>query len=512
MPIKNYKPNTPGTRGMSTLVNTEITTRKPEKSLLVKNSKKGGRNNQGKITVRNNQGKITVRHHGGGEKRKYRLIDFKRNKDGITGVVATIEYDPNRSANIALINYADGEKRYIIAPKGLKVGDTVVAGTATTFYTQVNMNAPESNAYDYRVEGWVINGTEFVPAKNLGNGLYSNSYVFTEDVNTVIPVYFHTQQWLDNAGVKTVTVYAVADKGIENWDTYLAAYTWYKPSGTNVYEQFGKYSGQVMIPVAGLNGVYYTYVEYGTEDKIQISGITFNNYANGDGYDVVVNDYTNIQTYDYYEFVSLLDDGKENITFVLKDTNDKYNSNQVAENTNETLSNFNFVQFTDYSGLKTDIFGNDIEDIDATLSDSNALYIIQAGDKAYNTNILNGSWYVDCFLYDATGKYLGMCHSYELHDEDAAIWSTLTAYENQRAYISYEHVNGNRFAHEPRSLSERFEIQVIFFNCGFLHPGPDTSWGSPQPGRLRSACGRGCSPSFLKTGPLPGRSAGRRTC
>ena len=119
MPIKNYKPNTPGTRGMSTLVNTDITTRKPEKSLLVKNSKKGGRNNQGKITVR---------HIGGGAKQKYRLIDFKRNKEGIVGVVATIEYDPNRSANIALINYADGEKRYIIAPLNLKVGDKIESG------------------------------------------------------------------------------------------------------------------------------------------------------------------------------------------------------------------------------------------------------------------------------------------------------------------------------------------------------------------------------------------------
>ena len=119
MPIKNYKPNTPGTRGMSTLINSEITTRTPEKSLLVKNSKKGGRNNQGKITVR---------HIGGGAKQKYRLIDFKRNKDGIVGVVATIEYDPNISANIALINYADGEKRYIIAPLNLKVGDKIESG------------------------------------------------------------------------------------------------------------------------------------------------------------------------------------------------------------------------------------------------------------------------------------------------------------------------------------------------------------------------------------------------
>ena len=119
MPIKNYKPNTPGTRGMSTLINDEITKSTPEKSLLVKKSKTGGRNNKGKITVR---------HIGGGVRRKYRVIDFKRTKDGIDGKVASIEYDPNRSANIALINYADGEKRYIIAPLNLKVGDKVESG------------------------------------------------------------------------------------------------------------------------------------------------------------------------------------------------------------------------------------------------------------------------------------------------------------------------------------------------------------------------------------------------
>ncbi len=119
MPIKNFKPNTPGTRGMSTLINEEITKSTPEKSLLVKKSKTGGRNNQGKITVR---------HIGGGVRRKYRVIDFKRNKDGIEGRVASIEYDPNRSANIALVNYADGEKRYIIAPLNLKVGDKIESG------------------------------------------------------------------------------------------------------------------------------------------------------------------------------------------------------------------------------------------------------------------------------------------------------------------------------------------------------------------------------------------------
>ena len=119
MAIRNYKPTTPGRRKMSTLVNEDITKTTPEKSLTVTIVKNGGRNNQGKITVR---------HQGGGVKRKYRIIDFKRNKKCVPGKVASIEYDPNRTANIALINYVDGEKRYILAPKGLKVGDMIEAG------------------------------------------------------------------------------------------------------------------------------------------------------------------------------------------------------------------------------------------------------------------------------------------------------------------------------------------------------------------------------------------------
>ena len=119
MAIRNFKPTTNARRKMSTLVNEEITTSTPEKSLVV---------SMKKISGRNNQGKITIRHHGGGEKRKYRIIDFKRNKYDIPGKVATIEYDPNRTANIALINYLDGEKRYIIAPKDLKVGMEIVSG------------------------------------------------------------------------------------------------------------------------------------------------------------------------------------------------------------------------------------------------------------------------------------------------------------------------------------------------------------------------------------------------
>ena len=119
MGIKHYKPITPGLRGMTVSTFEEITASTPEKALTVTLKKHSGRNNRGKITVR---------HRGGGYRPKYRIVDFKRDKDGIAGKVATIEYDPNRSANIALIFYADGEKRYIIAPNKLKVGDVLFSG------------------------------------------------------------------------------------------------------------------------------------------------------------------------------------------------------------------------------------------------------------------------------------------------------------------------------------------------------------------------------------------------
>ena len=119
MGIKSFKPYSPGRRFMTVSTFDEITTNKPEKSLLAPLKSHGGRNQQGRMTVR---------HQGGGHKRRYRIIDFKRNKDGIPAKVATIEYDPNRSARIALLHYVDGEKRYILAPNGLKVGDMVESG------------------------------------------------------------------------------------------------------------------------------------------------------------------------------------------------------------------------------------------------------------------------------------------------------------------------------------------------------------------------------------------------
>ena len=119
MAIKIYNPTSPGRRDASTLANEEITKRDPEKSLILYKKKRAGRNNEGKVTVR---------HQGGGVKQLLRIIDFKRDKVGIPGKVSAIEYDPGRTANIALIFYVDGEKRYIIAPVGLKIGDTIQSG------------------------------------------------------------------------------------------------------------------------------------------------------------------------------------------------------------------------------------------------------------------------------------------------------------------------------------------------------------------------------------------------
>ena len=150
MPIKAYKPTSNGRRNMTALTKEEITTSTPEKSLLAPYKKKGGRNNMGQITTR---------HHGGGHKRKYRVIDFKRNKDGVPGKVATIEYDPNRSANIALINYADGEKRYILAPKGLEVGTVIVSGETT------DVKVGNCMEMGNMPEGTIIHNIEMHPGK-----------------------------------------------------------------------------------------------------------------------------------------------------------------------------------------------------------------------------------------------------------------------------------------------------------------------------------------------------------
>lgn len=150
MAIRKIKPNTPGQRFMTVSTYEEITCTTPERSLMESLKSKAGRNNRGRITVR---------HRGGGAKRQYRIIDFKRNKDGIPAKVATIEYDPNRSANIALLHYVDGEKRYIIAPFGMKVGDTVISGETADI--KVGNSIPLRNI----PVGTMIHCIELLPGK-----------------------------------------------------------------------------------------------------------------------------------------------------------------------------------------------------------------------------------------------------------------------------------------------------------------------------------------------------------
>ena len=150
MAIKKFKPTSPALRQMTVLVSDEITCNQPEKSLLVPLKKNSGRNVHGKITVR---------HRGGGNRRKYRIIDFKRNKDGIPAKVATVEYDPNRTANIALLHYADGEKAYILAPVGLEVGTTVLSGPTA------DIKPGNAMALKDMPVGTVIHNIELKPGK-----------------------------------------------------------------------------------------------------------------------------------------------------------------------------------------------------------------------------------------------------------------------------------------------------------------------------------------------------------
>ncbi|MDO8987890.1 MAG: 50S ribosomal protein L2, partial [Coriobacteriia bacterium] len=150
MGLKKYKPTSPGRRFQSVSDFAEITCTTPEKSLLEPLHKTGGRNNNGRITTR---------HKGGGHKRRYRLIDFKRNKDGIPAKVATIEYDPNRSARIALLHYADGEKRYILAPKGLKVGQQIMSGSTADIVAGNSLQIKDIPT------GTVVHAVELQPGK-----------------------------------------------------------------------------------------------------------------------------------------------------------------------------------------------------------------------------------------------------------------------------------------------------------------------------------------------------------
>ncbi len=173
MGTRSYKPTSPSRRNMISLTNEELSKVAPEKSLLVGLRKTGGRNNQGVITTR---------HIGGGHKRKYRIIDFKRNKDGIPAIVKTIEYDPNRNANICLVSYLDGEKRYILAPKGIKINDKIISGEVVDVKvgnTMLLKNIPE---------GTLVHNVELSPGKGgqMARAAGASAQILGKENKTVI--------------------------------------------------------------------------------------------------------------------------------------------------------------------------------------------------------------------------------------------------------------------------------------------------------------------------------------
>lgn len=195
MGIRQYKPTSPGRRFMSVLTFEEITKKEPEKSLTKPLKKTGGRNNQGRITVW---------HIGGGHKRKYRIIDFKRDKFDIPGKVHSIEYDPNRSANIALIHYADGEKRYILAPLGLKVGDIIVSSK------KPDTEIKDGNALPLRYipVGTLIHNVELKPGKGgqLARAAGSYAQILAKEGN-------YAQVRLPSGGIRLVHLNCMATIG-----------------------------------------------------------------------------------------------------------------------------------------------------------------------------------------------------------------------------------------------------------------------------------------------------------
>ena len=355
-----------------------------------------------------------------------------------------------------------------------------------TIYTQIDSVTDSATVltYEWYVLGYVINGKEFVYADSLGNGLYGASIRLSETESDIVPIYFHTQAYLDFYGIDTTTFYAVVPDGLENWTTdktYLSAYTWYYTSGNtpeNIYSPFGTYPGQLMIPITGLDGVYYTIVENMAPGKnadnsnVYVSGVTLNNYKGTTPSNEVT---ANIQTYDFYEFVSYAELKRENITFVLKNHNSNYNKEDINGTSDITPGNFQFTPFVNYNNEITDIFGKVMTQAqyDAQVADGKVLHVVRIGNKNYmggenHTCSMNnhpdgkcpltGEWYVDAYIYDNTGKFIAKCHSYQLSNGDMA--KILAPYSDYAVNVSYEKstvVNTHGGAEDNASDATRYD-------------------------------------------------------
>ncbi|MBQ7385838.1 MAG: starch-binding protein [Ruminococcus sp.] len=390
------------------------------------------------------------------------VIDMAENED-----IGCVRFDTNED-NVYTANNVDGGKA------------TVAAGEEVFIYTDISGYAQKDGKTDYYVYGWVINGTEFTPASSTDGLTFRGSYAFTKD-STIVPVYFHTPKWCDDNGVTMATIFAYTPTDEDSeWKNGITSYTWfYKPgTQTNVYTQFGAWSGQYMIPTA--TGKYMTFVETNTTvsgTAYDVSGITFCNiYKAGSSYK---------QTYDYYEFVSLLEDNKQNISFVIKEGNDRNKDKNLTTSTTitPTASTWNWVEYRDVDGDKIDIYRDKITD-DTTNTEK--LYIVREGYYNYMGTTGNkkdrqgnavGEFYLQVWVYDSNGNRVdGPFLSYELAQEGSEFFTEHLAeyvttnnkdYHGATVYVDYEDIcqdskryDGEWYGFDETDLKTEVSVQV----------------------------------------------------
>jgi len=366
------------------------------------------------------------------------------------------EADPHDGQDIAKTYYkVDGEIVYSFTEGNGNVAK-IAEGEMATVYTEIYASAYQNGKPIHRVEGWVLDGVEFIPASSNDGKTFYGTYKYTKDAE-ITPIFFHTDEWLTTNNVSTVTVYAVLDTlddttpdhEIEEWQQGISSYTWFYPSSSDPnskYCQFDTWTGQYMIPVG--NNVFKTYVETkgasGSDydgrsfNGLDISGITFTNVmkATQD-----TNDW--VQAYDYYEFKSLIDDGRFNITYVLRNHNTTINKDKNPS-TSITISNYKWMNYIDYSGDIMDIYRN-VTKAKSTTTPDNTLYILREGPYKVDDGKANGEFYLYANIYDASGNRIDRCLTYELVDPESEFFTILKNKEAeiQTDYPTFTYVGGN---------------------------------------------------------------------
>lgn len=367
---------------------------------------------------------------------------------------------------------------------------------------KATVNVADEILATYKVEGFVIDGEEFIEAKHIGGGVYTAQYTFTKANTVVVPIYFYTDEYVNNKKLQVITLYVQGDPAVTEWGKYMAAYTWYERDNGKDYYGQGVWPGQIMKPVANEENYYEMKVVAAAPDGTPVSGITFSNYGgwsadpkkDNSGVMYPVTNTLNTQVNDYYEFITLANEGSKNITFVLKTSDGNQGNNPPDKDTTAPDVNY-FTNYTNYSGAQVDIFNSPIEESEQNVRPS--LFIIH---KAPITDVsmkpLRGYFYVDCYVYDTNGKYLGTFKSYkllELDGDNTVITDNngksvdFKDYQGERVMIDYmpkteEGQSNNGSNKAPRydgqwykaSLTETISVNVALTNDHGENYDPDT--------------------------------------